>query len=224
MLTPVFAQSSPHRSRESAAIVRSVPIQIGPPSSSEGRGRTVFSCLRDCCVGAACAHRLGPTVQRYPRVFCYFPRIFRRKPPVFYSFLPVFRRLLSCARTLPASMAERCSRSSLRRVLCWPAADRFGECARRGVQMPAGVSGSFRASTVVRAGAADVLLRRDGTVLGAVRRESARSVAPVHKKAGRRKVYVCRRGEVQCSAVRNRASRGARLITPSRVCGFSACH
>lgn len=44
------------------------------------------------------------------------------------------------------------------------------------------------------------------------------------KKAGRRKVYVCRREEVQCSAVRNRASRGARLITPSRVCGFSACH
>lgn len=44
------------------------------------------------------------------------------------------------------------------------------------------------------------------------------------KKTGRRKVYVCRREEVQCSAVRNRASRGARLITPSRVCGFSACH
>ena len=44
------------------------------------------------------------------------------------------------------------------------------------------------------------------------------------KKAGRRKVYVCRREDVQFSAVRNRASRGARLITPSRVCGFSACH
>ena len=73
-------------------------------------------------------------------------------------------------------------------------------------------------------GAGDVLLRRDGTVLGAVRRESARGVAPVHKKAGRRKVYVCRREDVQCTAVRNRASRGARLITPSRVCGFSACH
>lgn len=60
--------------------------------------------------------------------------------------------------------------------------------------------------------------------VGAVCRASARSVASVHKKAGRRKVYVCRREDVQCSAVRNRASRGARLITPSRVCGFSACH
>lgn len=56
LLTPVFAQSSPNRSRESVAVVRSVPIKIGPPSSSEGRERTVFSCLRDRRTASACAH------------------------------------------------------------------------------------------------------------------------------------------------------------------------
>ena len=127
LLTPVFAQSSPHRSRESAAVVRSFPIQIGPPSSSEGRERTVFPCLRDRRTGTACTHYVCHTIWRKLRVFRDFLRIFRRKSPTFYSFLPVFRRLLSCARTLSAPMVERCSRSPLRRVLSGPAADRFGE-------------------------------------------------------------------------------------------------
>ena len=90
--------------------------------------------------------------------------------------------------------------------------------------MPAGVSGSFGSITAVRAGAADVLL----AAVAQGRMQFAERVPVASrrytKKAGRRKVYVCRREEVQCSAVRNRASRGARLITPSRVCGFSACH
>ena len=90
--------------------------------------------------------------------------------------------------------------------------------------MPAGVSGSFGSITTVRAGLPKSCLRR----WCRVRMQFAERVpvAPRRytKKAGRRKVYVCRREDVQCSAVRNRASRGARLITPSRVCGFSACH
>ena len=153
LLTPVFALSSPHRSRESAAVVRSVPIKIGPPSSSEGRERTVFSCLRDHSKGVGlCALRMPNTVWRKPRVCRDFLRIFRRKLPAFCSFLPVSCRLLSCERTLPPLMAERGSRSPLRRVLSGPPVDRFGECARRGGQMPAGVSGSFGSITTVRAG------------------------------------------------------------------------
>lgn len=90
--------------------------------------------------------------------------------------------------------------------------------------MPAGVSGSFGSITTVRAGAADVLLA--AVVQGWMQFAERVPVASPRytKKAGRRKVYVCRREDVQCSAVRDRASRGARLIMPSRVCGFSACH
>ena len=225
MLTPVFAQSSTNRSRESAAVVRSVPIKIGPPSSSEGRERTVFSCLRDRRTGVGlCALRMPHTVWRKPRVCRDFLRIFRRKLPAFCSFLPVSCRLLSCERTLPPLMAERGSRSPLRRVLSGPAADRFGECARRGVTNAGRSVGLLRIDHDGASGAADVLLAAvvQGGMLFAERVPVASR--RYTKKAGRRKVYVCRREDVQCSAVRNRASRGARLITPSRVCGFSACH
>ena len=72
--------------------------------------------------------------------------------------------------------------------------------------MPAGVSGSFGSITTVRAGAADVLL----AAVAQGRMQFAERVPVASrrytKKAGRRKVYVCRREDVQCSAVRNRAS------------------
>ena len=223
MLTPVFAQLSPHRSRESVAVVRRVPIQIGPPSSSEGRERTVFSCLRDRCVGAVCAHYVCHTIWRKLRVFHDFLRIFRRKSPTFCSSCP-FSAGFPLATDTPcvdggkvqpitaATCAERAGRRPVWRVRSEGVTN-----GSRSVGLlpsePGGASGGCRRPAA-----------RRWNGLGAVRRANVRSVAPVHKKAGRRKVDVCRREEVQCSAVRNRASRGARLITPSRVCGFSACH
>lgn len=224
MLTPVFAQSSPHRSRESVAVVRSVPIQIGPPSSSEGRERTVFSCLRDYCVGVVCAHYVCHTIWRKLRVFRDFLRIFRRKPPVFYSFLPAFRRLLSChghslhrwwkgaadrrcdvccAGRPPTGLASALGGGEKCRPECRAPSERARRCERG---QPTSCCAEMERCWVQFAERAPVASRR------------------YTKKTGRRKVYVCRREEVQCSAVRNRASRGARLITPSRVCGFSACH
>lgn len=74
--------------------------------------------------------------------------------------------------------------------------------------MAAGVSGSFRASTAVRAGATDVLLRGGGTVLGAVHRESARK-----RRAGTQKkpadAMFTSAGAKMCSAVRCETARAA---------------
>lgn len=224
MLTPVFAQLSPHRSRESVAVVRRVPIQIGSPSSSEGRERTVFSCLRDRCVGAVCAHYVCHTIWRKLRVFHDFLRIFRRKSPTFCSSCP-FSAGFPLATDTPcvdggkvqpitaATCAERAGRRPVWRVR----SEGVTNGSRSVGLLPSEHGGASEGS---RRPAAQRWCR--------VRMQFAERVPVASrrytKKAGRRKVYVCRREDVQCSAVRNRASRGARLITPSRVCGFSACH